>query len=495
MPPETRATTAATNLQDLSAVVLQHTEQFSSIHEALANINQKLHDLSVSNAKAEKQPLLPTPTTPSASPIQSQDLMANSNNYFSMRLPRLEIPLFTGENVKGWIFQIERFFHLHFTPPDQQLLIATFYMSGSALLWYQWMHNTKQLSNWEAFRRDLELRFGPSSFINHEAALYKLRQTSSITTYVSEFEELATCTPELTTNNLLNCFISGLREDIKRELFVHRSLTLSEAVGLAKLIESKVESSSRFYSRPTNTRPPLTKPTPTQSPQSRLPIRRLTAAEMTDRRSRGLCYNCDERFVPGHRCKPQFQCLLIDPLADDILDELDDTTPPLFDPPDTSQPLPVHPDMPQTSLDTPNISLHAMEGHFVPSTLRLPALLNGRNIMVLVDGGSTHNFMQLRLAKSLGLAIEPSPHLSVTVGNGETLICAGLCNQLTLTLNNHPFQVDLHLIQLHGADVVLGFQWLASLGPIIFDYKDLWLSFEHMGTPIKLYGIRQASFA
>jgi hypothetical protein len=27
---------------------------------------------------------------------------------------------------------------------------------------------------------------------------------------------------------------------------------------------------------------------------------------MQDHRSRGLCFNCDERFVPGHHCEKLF---------------------------------------------------------------------------------------------------------------------------------------------------------------------------------------------
>ena len=31
---------------------------------------------------------------------------------------------------------------------------------------------------------------------------------------------------------------------------------------------------------------------------------------MQARRQKGLCYNCDEKFSPGHRCKVQLVCLL-----------------------------------------------------------------------------------------------------------------------------------------------------------------------------------------
>ena len=34
-------------------------------------------------------------------------------------------------------------------------------------------------------------------------------------------------------------------------------------------------------------------------------IQETLLAEMLARREKGLCYNCDERFGPGHRCKKQ----------------------------------------------------------------------------------------------------------------------------------------------------------------------------------------------
>ena len=34
-----------------------------------------------------------------------------------------------------------------------------------------------------------------------------------------------------------------------------------------------------------------------------LPIQRLSPAQMRERREKGLCYNCDEKWGPGHKCK------------------------------------------------------------------------------------------------------------------------------------------------------------------------------------------------
>ncbi|KAL0373933.1 UNVERIFIED_CONTAM: hypothetical protein Sradi_3309000 [Sesamum radiatum] len=61
-------------------------------------------------------------------------------------------------------------------------------MTGDALSWFKWMYNNRQLSSWDAFVRSLELRFGPSSYDNHEAALFKLRQRGSVADLQVEFE-------------------------------------------------------------------------------------------------------------------------------------------------------------------------------------------------------------------------------------------------------------------------------------------------------------------
>ena len=35
----------------------------------------------------------------------------------------------------------------------------------------------------------------------------------------------------------------------------------------------------------------------------RLPLQSLSPTQMEERRRKGLCFNCDEKFQPGHQCK------------------------------------------------------------------------------------------------------------------------------------------------------------------------------------------------
>jgi hypothetical protein len=61
---------------------------------------------------------------------------------------KLDIPRFDGTEALGWIFKINQFFEFHRTPKEQRLNIASFYMEGEALNWYQWMHSNGSLHSW-----------------------------------------------------------------------------------------------------------------------------------------------------------------------------------------------------------------------------------------------------------------------------------------------------------------------------------------------------------
>lgn len=49
--------------------------------------------------------------------------------------------------------------------------------------------------------------------------------------------------------------------------------------------------------------------------------------------------------------------------------------------------------------EQPHISFHAMVGQSNPKTLCLKGKIQNQNITILIVGGSTHNFLQVRVAK------------------------------------------------------------------------------------------------
>ena len=122
-----------------------------------------------------------------------------------------------------------------------------------------------------------------------------------------------------------------------------------------------------------------------------------------------------------------------------------------------------------------------------PETFRVYGTVRCHQLTILVDGGSTHNFVQLRVAKFLGLRSTPVTPLPVMVGDGGVIHCDRRYPQVSITIQGHHFTTDLFGLPLSGADLVLGVQWLRALGPVTTDYTALSMSFTHLGLPITLF--------
>jgi hypothetical protein len=122
----------------------------------------------------------------------------------------------------------------------------------------------------------------------------------------------------------------------------------------------------------------------------------------------------------------------------------------------------------------------------VPScdTLQVRVDLGAVTLVALLDTGSTHNFIGEEAAHRSGLAIQPRPRLTATVANGERITCPGVIRQAPISISGEPFQVDLFVMPLAGYDLVLGTQWLVTLGRIVWDFQDRTMSFTRQGRAV-----------
>jgi hypothetical protein len=223
---------------------------------------------------------------------------------------------------------------------------------------------------------------------------------------------------------------------------------------------------------------------------------------MQIRRSKGLCFNCDEHFHTGHRCKnKQFLLLLYDgetdpypdPLYALLTSEIPDPTQipsPYSLLPTTPYLDPNPPPPPQNDSTLFHLSLQAATGHPSPRTLRFTATIHNHPVTVLVDSGSSHNIIQPRIASFLNLPIQPLSSFSVMVGNGEHLQCTGLCADTPINIDKHTFNVSFYVLPIQGADVVLGVQWLQTLGPFVSDFTIPSMQFYHQDSLLTITGTK-----
>lgn len=230
-----------------------------------------------------------------------------------------------------------------------------------------------------------------------------------------------------------------------------------------------------------NTSPaPVSPPTQNTIVQTRStnPYRRMTESEIQNRRERGLCYRCDEKYSFGHRCK-QKQLQQLEVLM--VHDPEEESTGQEGEPSDevaNTVELGV----------AAELSINSVIGFTEPHTMRLEGSISGEKVIVLIDCGATHNFISMELVRKLKLPIATTTEYGVSMGNGLTVQGDGICKAVTLNLQNLSIVEEFLPIDLGGTDVVLGMKWLESLGDMHVNWQLLTMRFNISGINVTLKG-------
>ncbi|KAL2245978.1 UNVERIFIED_CONTAM: hypothetical protein Sindi_2866000 [Sesamum indicum] len=117
-----------------------------------------------------------------------------------------------------------------------------------------------------------------------------------------------------------------------------------------------------------------------------------------------------------------------------------------------------------------SVSLHAMKGDFHYRTLRLKGIVEDKEILILIDSGSTHCFLDDKVASLLGCKLEKTHPMMVRVADGSKLTSQLACHRFSWEIQGHQFTHPVKVIKLGGYDLVLGCDWLGLYNPIKFDF-------------------------
>ena len=92
----------------------------------------------------------------------------------------------------------------------------------------------------------------------------------------------------------------------------------------------------------------------------------------------------------------------------------------------------------------------APSGTPTSGTIRVMGRIKHKSLVILIDSGSTHNFVDTSLFSQLHILVDTSQVLEVMVANGEVLRTQGLCEAVFLCLQGHQFMVQLHVLPMGG---------------------------------------------
>ncbi|CAA0825193.1 Eukaryotic aspartyl protease family protein [Striga hermonthica] len=444
--------------------------------------------------------------------------------------PKIDLPSFDGSNPPAWIARAEQFFLVHHTPVAEKVPIALVAMSGDALYWVQGLMRRFPTIAWPQFIEELLFRFSTLTTVNAYEALKVTRQTGSVDEYITEFEAYVAQVTDLSDPHYLGQFLGGLREDIRIRIRDDPSMNVYAAIRLARQVErelnftnfpsgkgqprssySPFSSSSRPLQAPRFSSPlqhssqiqhPQARSTPTLSSgasqkgstsntgstitsQKFFRVRQLTLSEYQSHQKQGLCYRCSQPYGPTHVCPARSLNVML------AGEEMDVSQPSESEIPIVSEMVEEVPDPLTTEpplLQTLQLSHLAAKGFDGPHTMKLISRLENLKLLTMVDSGASHCFISERVVDKLGLHVEPSPTYSVMLGNGQRISSQGLCRAVSLYLQTATFMVDCFVFPLGGVDIILGVSWLASLGDVKANWKNLTMEIVKDGRTILLRG-------
>ena len=179
---------------------------------------------------------------------------------------------------------------------------------------------------WERFRELCLLRFGPPVRRSRLAELGRLPFTSTVQDYADRFQALACHASGVTAQQRADLFVGGLPDHIRVDVELQGSQDLQSAMYYARAFERRavaIQQESPFRTTGSLSGPDSAQGRPAQASAAPLaataarPFRRLTSAELLERRRQGLCFNCDEPYTPGHVCPRLFYLEAADYIEED----------------------------------------------------------------------------------------------------------------------------------------------------------------------------------
>jgi len=400
----------------------QH-ERFQRLEDMIKGLTVVVEKLSVKDKTCDDNSVVNEGKTG-----DDEDVIGHSG--FSSTWRKLDIPVFAGEEAYGWINRLERYFKLKEVSDEEKMRAVIIALEGKTLNLFQWWETCNPNPKWDAFKVAVVCRFQPNMLKNPFEILIGLRQTSGVEDYIEKFEQYAGFLKGINQDYLVGIFLNGLKEEVKAEVKLYEPANLAELMMKAQMVEEKIRVTAKtippVVNKTNNTYKPFSvtrsyskeggnsvvldgsnkgrgegsevastgcSTSGMQRPRG-APFRKLTQEELQDKIKKGLCFSCDEKFGPNHMCRnKQLHMLLMSEEELSGLDALPDKNS------NQAQEL-------EDGSQTLQLSMCTMAGLTTKKSWKLGGSIGKEDVVVLLDCGTSHNFISHELISKCGLQQE-----------------------------------------------------------------------------------------
>ena len=107
---------------------------------------------------------------------------------------------------------------------------------------------------------------------------------------------------------------------------------------------------------------------------------------------------------------------------------------------------------------TRHISMNAISGINTYQAMKVLGEVKKNSLHILIDSGSTHNFLDVVTARRLSCDMKSTVPLQISVANGSKLVSSTICKDFSWYINGVEFQTDVMVVPLGSCEMILGVQ-------------------------------------
>lgn len=91
------------------------------------------------------------------------------------------------------------------------------------------------------------------------------------------------------------------------------------------------------------------------------------------------------------------------------------------------------------------ISLHALSSSDNNDTIKVVGSVKKNKIMLLIDSGSTYNFLDPVTAKTISCELQPSQPIMVTMGDEYKVMSTAFCPKFCWEMQGHKYETEMRV--------------------------------------------------
>lgn len=358
------------------------------------------------------------------------------------------------KEVENFLWDLETYFQAAGVTKEEQVSVATMFLTGDAKLWWRTrasesLHGGRpKVTSWEMLKGEIKLQFLPSNtaWVAREA-LKGLRQRGSAREYVREFNSLMLDINNMSEEDRLFNFLSGLRPEAQIELRRQGVRDLSSAIAAAEALGD-------FDQRGSTSSPPKER-RPADGGKGGFKNRRKKPAEegATDKLAmkgdgsqrqltRGGCFACGGPHLVRNCPKKGALSAVVT----------------------QQKPEEKKSDEPGSPKVNPIQLLNSISaGKLKPlhgGLMHVEALINEHEVCAMLDTGATHNFLSLNEARRLGVKVMGSAS-RVKAVNSAVASVHGMV-EVCLKIGTWEGKCKMMIVDLDDFAVILGVDFFCN---------------------------------